>query len=78
MYIRFPVDILLLPEFSCPQSYHAPKSPYKMQISQLWILITFFGWVLLHQILGIFFPFLPESNLELKRWALYYLRNFVL
>ncbi len=44
-------QFLLLPTVTCVQSHHVPKSPAEMQNSQLWTLITFFGWVLLHHIL---------------------------
>ena len=35
-------QFLLLPTVTCAQSDHVPKSPAKMQKSQLWTLITFF------------------------------------
>ncbi len=44
-------QFLLLPTVTCAQSDHVPKSPAKMQKSQLWTFITSFGWVLLHHIL---------------------------
>ncbi len=47
-------QLLLLPTVTCVQSDHVPKSRAKMQKSQLWTLITFFGWVLLHHILAQF------------------------
>ncbi len=44
----------LLPDYSCVQSVHIPKSPAKNTASQLWTLITFF-W------LGSFAPYFTKS-----------------
>ncbi len=43
-------QFLLLPTVTCVQSDHLPKLPAEMLKTQLWTLITFFGWVVLYQI----------------------------